>query len=76
MKLGRISAMATVGVMILGALVGIAEAGTASASSWTHLCIDFNHGSNETVWRRRRDVGQPIRPRHRPHLTRIPRCAP
>jgi hypothetical protein len=52
MKLGRLSAMATAGVMAVGALVGLAGAGTASAALMvpTRLCIDSTTDGNVCLY--------------------------
>jgi len=52
MKLGRISALAVAGVMAVGALAGIAGAGTASAALMvpTRLCIDSTSVGNVCLY--------------------------
>jgi hypothetical protein len=46
MKLRRISVIATTAAMAVGALVGVAGTGTASAASATRLCVDDGSAGN------------------------------
>lgn len=50
MKSGRISALAAAGVMAAGALAALTGAGTASAASYTHLCINNAPSSDECIY--------------------------
>ena len=57
MKPGRTSTMAAAVVLVLGALIGITGASTASAAAWSHLCVER---SGESICANSNGSGQPI----------------
>ena len=55
-----VTATAAAGVLVLGTFIGVTGAGTASAASYTHLCVDNVNNGGESICADADGSGQPI----------------